>query len=63
MVAYTFNPSTERLRQKYFPELKASLVYMMRPTDKNKKKQKPNLKIPDRQTTAAMVIPPRGTQG
>lgn len=44
-------------------EFKASLVYMMRPTDKNKKKQKPNLKIPDRQTTAAMVIPPRGTQG
>lgn len=30
-MAYTFNPSTERLRQKYFPELKASLVYMMRP--------------------------------
>lgn len=44
-------------------DFKASLVYMMRPTDKNKKKQKPNLEILDRQTTAAMVIPPRGTQG
>lgn len=56
-------PALGRHKQVDLGELKASLVYMMRPTEKNKKKQKPNLKIPDRQTTAAMVIPPRGTQG